>query len=82
MKKIWKCDFCTAVSEYKEIMQEHEKNCSFNPASKQCCTCYHEGAPNSGFHTGCKLGLDACAVQDKEISCTSWKRRKNENRRV
>ena len=76
MKLVWKCDFCTAFSKDKEIMQEHEKKCSFNPASKQCWTCCHavqEGAPISGYHTGCKLGLDACAVQDKEISCTSWK---------
>lgn len=33
------CDYCAGQSQNKLDMIEHEKRCSYNPATKYCCTC-------------------------------------------
>ena len=40
---VWHCDFCKKMFQGKGIMENHEKICFKNPATKSCATCAYLG---------------------------------------
>lgn len=39
MKLIYKCDFCSTFNKNKAVIEQHEKDCEFNPSNTTCSTC-------------------------------------------
>lgn len=78
MIQVWKCDFCNETNADAEVTANHEKGCSFNPATKRCWTCTHrttEGAPISGFWNGCSVGVSSETQEDLDDTggaCPRW----------
>ncbi|MBU3917951.1 hypothetical protein KKA14_20680 [bacterium] len=69
MKKGFQCEFCSEFSENSEAIQEHEKVCSYKPASQICKTCQHGEYYMQSGKTDCKIGLDTL---EDGIACKKW----------
>lgn len=74
MKQVWKCDHCSDTNEDKEVIEDHEKECNFNPKNKFCYTCkhsYEDGYPIGGHYAGCEIKLNA-QKGESDGNCKGW----------
>jgi len=70
------CDFCGTISENKEEMVEHEKECVENPEAKCCETCdsLKEDFSGDRHFYSCKKGKYTPTRRIKITSpCEEWK---------
>ena len=70
---IWKCDFCSHTEEDSEKLEEHEKNCTFNPNNRSCYTCMN--SYDTEVSIKCTKTLSTFFGLDGD--CKGWKKDKN-----
>lgn len=46
---VWKCDHCSKTAESFDEVNNHEKECEWNPKNKYCYTCSNY-SPETGFY--------------------------------
>lgn len=78
MEQVWKCDFCSKTDIENQVIESHEKSCSFNPEVKGCWSCVHhidEGMPISGPMYVCQVGKSHSEVDEFESKggCEKWR---------
>lgn len=39
MKTLFKCNYCAFTDEDPNVVEDHEKNCLYNPVFKNCASC-------------------------------------------
>ncbi len=73
MKQVWKCDFCSFTDTIINTIQEHEKDCSFNPANKKCysCDCYGDDGGYYSSIPACDKHLSIIDGEEKG-NCHGW----------
>jgi hypothetical protein len=64
MKTLFKCNYCAFTDEDPNAVEEHEKNCLYNPIFKNCASCN-------------RLSRGVCMIVKnqniKRINCPDWK---------
>ena len=65
MKKVYKCDYCGTINDDREVMEEHEEDCDFNPSNKRCWSCKR-------FTTGCNYKGDSHDSYMNDEKCDAW----------
>lgn len=72
MKTIYGCEFCSYTDDGREVADEHEKNCLFNPKWKSCKTCGH--AIKTNLFVQCSFFWNELSV----VNCPKWVEKKRE----
>jgi hypothetical protein len=73
MKQVWKCDFCTTSDTDRYLIEQHEKDCSFNPINKRCFSCINYEV-YFGDYSGeeCTAGQNYSMIQYENLKCDKW----------
>ena len=70
MEQVWKCSFCSQTNKDKEKIENHEKECKFDPEKKVCYTC--ENCYDEWGTMCCKKRLDCNDIIDESLPCPYW----------
>jgi hypothetical protein len=70
MIKGYKCDFCSDFSELKHEIEEHEKECNWNPKFKNCFSCVSRNYSWDGSFD-CTLRLNYYEYEEVG-NCPKW----------
>jgi hypothetical protein len=72
MKQVWKCDYCSHTDPHPDVIEKHEKGCSFNKVNKKCYTCkFSREDVMRNIITGCDINEDTLRGEEEE-NCPGW----------